>query len=447
MTLFHRATLFRRRLPPLFERGVPALFAAVAATLALLLVAGTAAADPHDDQARVDEEMAKTRAALETSTEKAEAAAVAYEEANRLLPDVQRKLAETRGVLAAAQAAARTAARDADQAATEFAGSERVLEVAQAQVHRTGDDIGTYSAKAYQGGDIAGVQALLSVDSPADFVAGLTYLEQVAAVERAMLDRHTRAEAVASDDRRVHASRKRLADRAQRTSDDSVQAAIAAEAEAARAEQEVSDLVAQREQALRVAEEERGANQARMVELQAEGDRIAAELRGIAGGGGAQQLPAGIQLPMPVNGWKSSDFGMRFDPFYKVWQLHAGVDFAAPAGSPVRAAGPARWSAPGGTEGMATTRACTTGRTRARALPPATPTSPRSWPGSASRYARAKSSAGSVRRVRRRATICILKYGWTVRRSIRCPGCLAVCVDGVSRGLAVLTASPGRWPC
>ena len=38
---------------------------------------------------------------------------------------------------------------------------------------------------------------------------------------------------------------------------------------------------------------------------------------------------------MPVNGWKSSDFGMRFDPFYQVWQLHAGVDFAAPGGAPI----------------------------------------------------------------------------------------------------------------
>ena len=38
---------------------------------------------------------------------------------------------------------------------------------------------------------------------------------------------------------------------------------------------------------------------------------------------------------MPVRGWKSSDFGWRFDPFFHVWQLHAGVDLAASGGQPI----------------------------------------------------------------------------------------------------------------
>ena len=41
---------------------------------------------------------------------------------------------------------------------------------------------------------------------------------------------------------------------------------------------------------------------------------------------------------MPVVGWKSSDFGWRYDPFYQRWQLHAGVDFAAAGGTPIWAA-------------------------------------------------------------------------------------------------------------
>jgi murein DD-endopeptidase MepM/ murein hydrolase activator NlpD len=103
------------------------------------------------------------------------------------------------------------------------------------------------------------------------------------------------------------------------------------------AQREVTALVAQREQALQVAEQERAANEARMRELQAESDKIAAEIRAMAAGGG-QTVRDGARLPMPVKGWKSSDFGMRYDPFYNVWQLHAGADFAAPAGSPIWAA-------------------------------------------------------------------------------------------------------------
>jgi murein DD-endopeptidase MepM/ murein hydrolase activator NlpD len=40
----------------------------------------------------------------------------------------------------------------------------------------------------------------------------------------------------------------------------------------------------------------------------------------------------------PVSGWLSSGYGMRFDPFYKRWQLHSGQDIAAACGKPIFAA-------------------------------------------------------------------------------------------------------------
>ena len=45
---------------------------------------------------------------------------------------------------------------------------------------------------------------------------------------------------------------------------------------------------------------------------------------------------------MPVRGWKTSDFGNRYDPYYRVWQLHAGADFAAGSGTPIHAAASGR---------------------------------------------------------------------------------------------------------
>jgi murein DD-endopeptidase MepM/ murein hydrolase activator NlpD len=79
---------------------------------------------------------------------------------------------------------------------------------------------------------------------------------------------------------------------------------------------------------------------ARYREAKAEEQRIQAALRGwdahsgLSAGG---QYPGG-KLLMPVDGWKSSDFGWRYDPFYRVWQLHAGADFAAGRGTPIHAA-------------------------------------------------------------------------------------------------------------
>jgi len=65
----------------------------------------------------------------------------------------------------------------------------------------------------------------------------------------------------------------------------------------------------------------------------------AAALRGPAAGSNALALPyAGGRLLQPVQGRLSSEFGNRFDPYFRVWQLHAGADIAAPAGAPIRAA-------------------------------------------------------------------------------------------------------------
>ncbi|HKS99300.1 MAG TPA: M23 family metallopeptidase, partial [Rugosimonospora sp.] len=82
--------------------------------------------------------------------------------------------------------------------------------------------------------------------------------------------------------------------------------------------------------------------------LQAESDRIAAQLRAQAArdrqsghGSSATGMQPGAFFLTPVRGaYKSSGFGMRYDPYYHVWQLHAGVDLAAPGGTPIYAAGP-----------------------------------------------------------------------------------------------------------
>ncbi|MEH0981433.1 M23 family metallopeptidase [Micromonospora sp. CPCC 205556] len=46
----------------------------------------------------------------------------------------------------------------------------------------------------------------------------------------------------------------------------------------------------------------------------------------------------GGPLSSPLSGRLTSRFGTRFDPYYHRWQLHAGVDLAAPTGAPILAA-------------------------------------------------------------------------------------------------------------
>jgi murein DD-endopeptidase MepM/ murein hydrolase activator NlpD len=50
----------------------------------------------------------------------------------------------------------------------------------------------------------------------------------------------------------------------------------------------------------------------------------------------------GGRLRRPVPGRVTSSFGNRFDPYYHVWQLHAGVDLGAPSGTAIVAAASGR---------------------------------------------------------------------------------------------------------
>jgi hypothetical protein len=57
------------------------------------------------------------------------------------------------------------------------------------------------------------------------------------------------------------------------------------------------------------------------------------------GGGSAQLGSLGGGLITPTQGTLTSQFGPRFHPILKVTKLHAGVDWAAPTGTPILAAG------------------------------------------------------------------------------------------------------------
>jgi murein DD-endopeptidase MepM/ murein hydrolase activator NlpD len=310
-----------------------------------LLGAAPANADNGDDKNRIDAELARTQATLEAATEQAQHAAAEYARANAQLPAAQNLLADARGKVAAAEVAARQAERDAAAAHAVEVAAAKEYDAAAAKVTEARQQVSEFVSQAYRGSGFLEINSILESGSPSEFAMRIGYLNQVAAGQRRALDTLT----IARMNAKVHANAaeaaRQRADAARNAARAALASTRAAESAAEQAATEVQNLITRRQQAMAAADQQRGAVLARYSELTAESDRIGAELRAASGGGGWRAAPpsgGGAFLMQPTRGWKSSDFGMRFDPFYQVYQLHAGVDIASPTGQPIYAAADGR---------------------------------------------------------------------------------------------------------
>src|SRR5439155_9243604 len=188
--------------------------------------------------------------------------------------------------------------------------------IAAGQVDAAREQVGTFVAQAYEGRGLLAINALLTADSPNSFAQRIGYLTQVAGEQKRALDAVTVARQVARE-RQVDAERARLtAEQAQQAAAQAEAGSRAAADTAQQAADDVQSLVNQRAQAKTTADAERAAVLAQYEELKQQSARIAALLRSSSGSaqGTVVRPSSGAFFLMPTQGWKSSDFGMRYDP-------------------------------------------------------------------------------------------------------------------------------------
>ncbi|GII23592.1 M23 family metallopeptidase [Planosporangium mesophilum] len=320
-------------------------------TLAVVLFGAVpAGADPADDKSRVDAELAQTSATLEAATSRAQQAVAQYAQANAQLPGAQNMLADARGRVAAAEVVARQADREAaaaDEVKTEAA---KEYQSAAVKVDESRAHVGEFVSQTYRGSGFLALNSILESGSPSEFANRVGYLNQVAAGKTRALNALTVARAQAKEREDAAEVARQRADQSRQQAQQALAASRAAQAGAEQAATDVQNLITQRQQAIDVANQERTAVLANYDRLKAESDRIAAELREAAKNRNGGSPPPTVTPPsgggaffmMPTAGWKSSDYGMRYDPYYKVWQLHAGMDIAAPSGQVIYAAADGR---------------------------------------------------------------------------------------------------------
>lgn len=355
--------------------------ALVSGALASTLVATAPAslADPAERKRAVEQGIHDLEHALEGTSAELAAAATALHETERRLPAAEAELAAAQDALAEARAKDAELASRLKAATHAEAKAQETLRAGDADIAETERTLGQIASHAYREGTVSpGLAIALSASSPADFADRYVAVDTALRTQNGALARlHEQQALRAHSQARLDAVRDEV-DRLKQEAAATVEAARAAEAEAAARKQEVEQLRARQAEALAVVEARKDEEMRRLDQLEAERSALEAELRRIeeerrrqqaaererqaaaererrAGGSGdsgsgasgsraasrppaAAAQSAGGALSMPVNARISSHYGYRIHPIYQTRRLHAGTDFAAPCGTPVRAA-------------------------------------------------------------------------------------------------------------
>ena len=247
----------------------------------------------------------------------------------------------------------RRAERDLDRAEAERLEVAFKLVQAQAEVEAGRQAMNLTISALYQRGQ-SDQQALYAAvvqtsSSPHEVFSALRYLKGTFGDQREDLDRFLALQHEVEVLSRQAKEREEVARvardemEAERVRVESARAEAVAARAAAKAEED-------REQELLAQVQDRKADFLReLALLQAESSAIGQMLREIQAGQRLAPRRKGT-FKLPVNAPMSSRFGYRVHPIFGDTRLHTGLDFAAGAGNPIRAAGAGRvvWSGPRG---------------------------------------------------------------------------------------------------
>jgi murein DD-endopeptidase MepM/ murein hydrolase activator NlpD len=303
-----------------------------------------AAADPRGDARDASRAADRAAAILEDATVQAREAARRLETANAALPAAQHRVATAIGVVAAARAEAATARRKADAARAVYDQIAARYSSAQDRVEAARDRVDRVATASYMGADMGALNVLVGATGPRDVMDRMGLIDQVMRKQQDTVTEMTVARRVARIEQDKAGAARQAAEDAEREAAEKLADAQAAQRAAVEARATVLRLAETRRQALAVAESQRAAVLARYQAARLSEQRMVAALQAWERRQAVSTptIRPGARLLMPVRGWKSSDFGQRFDPYYRVWQLHAGMDIAAGGGTPIHAAADGR---------------------------------------------------------------------------------------------------------
>jgi len=316
-----------------------ALLAAVGLTLALCAAgAQPAAADPADRKRALDREIAELRETLEGTAADLVAAAVELRRSQVDLVAAQASLTGARTALAAAERrdaelAARLAVAEAARAK-----AARELTARRLAEHDTRVRIGQIARDAYLSQGLGSIAIALDAESPDQFADRVTAVSAALRAQNGAIERLDVEQADTRARRAKLTALKAQVAELKRQAEEVVVQRQAAERAAAAARARVASVVARQAAAVRVIQVRKNAEQARVAAMERERSALEALLAARNRHGGGGYSDGGSALSRPVAAPVTSGYGRRWHPILHYWRLHAGTDFGAACGTPVRAA-------------------------------------------------------------------------------------------------------------
>lgn len=316
----------------------------LAAVLIVAAASGPAAGAPtQEDLDRVEREKSRMASLLEDAGEEVQEAGQTLAETETLLPGAEEDVSVAEGRVAAAEAVAAEAEREAEEAREALEAAQEEYEEAADAVEEARQARAEMFTATYRGAELLTVDAILSSDDTSQALDRMTYLEFMIegkniAVEDVTLKRReaSNAEGTATVAEAEAAEAEAAAEQALADAEERYEEAVDARAE-------VERLVGEREEALAVAEDAESEAQSVYDRLERESEDLADALReadsgsSSSSGGSSSGGGSGSGFVLPVDGWKSSDFGWRTHPIYGTQRFHSGTDFAAGHGATIHA--------------------------------------------------------------------------------------------------------------
>jgi murein DD-endopeptidase MepM/ murein hydrolase activator NlpD len=344
--------------------GWRVLPAAVALGLGLTLtgavLAPAAPADRTSERKQtLDRQLEQLRESLEGTSKSLVDAAVNLKRAQHDLVDANQKLNAAHGAVAEAAKRDRALAGRLALAEAAVAKARRELDTRRQEEVATRSRLGGLAREVYVSTGLSGLSIALSAENPDQFadrmnIAGSALRQQNGAISRLEVQQaDTRAR-----QNRLSAAQTEVAE-LKRESEVLVDRRRQAERAAGAAASEVGQLVALKARSVKTIQARRSAEQRRVAALQVEQNKLAKLLRKRAtatrhtrGRSGAAAYNNGSgRLSYPVSAPVTSGFGYRYHPILHYSRLHAGTDFGAGCGTPVRAAAPGTVVRAGGAGG------------------------------------------------------------------------------------------------